>query len=113
MQRLANPELSKTTGLQVKEVFLDAKRYARQTHKQDKHSILIDYDMFQKVTAPDPSDPRKLYKPDDFDFRLQLGSAAVDAGVQLPNVNDDFTGRAPDLGAYEIDRPLPHYGPRP
>jgi hypothetical protein len=80
---------------------------------QDKHSILIDYDMFQKVTAPDPSDPRKLYKPDDFDFRLQPGSAAVDAGVQLPNVNDDFTGRAPDLGAYEIDRPLPHYGPRP
>ena len=80
---------------------------------QDKHSILIDYDVFQKVTAPDPSDPRKLYKPDDFDFRLRPGSAAVDAGVRLPNVNDDFTGRAPDLGAYEIDRPLPHYGPRP
>ena len=80
---------------------------------QDKHSILIDYDVFQKVTAPDPSDPRKLYKPDDFDFRLQPGSAAVDAGVQLPNVNDDFIGRAPDLGAYEMDRPLPHYGPRP
>ena len=63
--------------------------------------------------APDPSDPRKLYKPDDFDFRLRPDSAAVDAGVRLPNVNDDFTGRAPDLGAYETGRPLPHYGPRP
>jgi hypothetical protein len=80
---------------------------------QDKHSILIDFDVFQKVTAPDPSDPQKLYRPDDFNFRLHPDSAAVDAGVRLPNVNDDFTGRAPDLGAYETARPLPHYGPRP
>jgi hypothetical protein len=45
---------------------------------QDKHSVLIDYDIFQKVSAPDSSDPRKLYEPDDFDFRLNAGSAAVD-----------------------------------
>ena len=80
---------------------------------QDTHSILIDYDVFQKVMAPDPADPRKLYKPNDFDFRLRPVSAAVDAGVRLPNINDGFTGRAPDLGAYETDRPIPHYGPRP
>jgi hypothetical protein len=79
---------------------------------QDKHSILIDYDIFQKVTAPDRSDPRKLYKPADFDFRLRAGSRAVDAGVRLLNINDDFTGMSPDLGAYETGRPLPHYGPR-
>ncbi len=83
------------------------------TTGQDQHSILIDYDVFQKVAAPDPSDPRKLYKPDDFDFRLRPDSAAVDAGVRLPNINDDFIGRAPDLGAYETGKPLPHYGPRP
>jgi hypothetical protein len=53
-----------------------------------------------------------LYKPDDFDFRLKPGSAAIDAGIALPTINDDFTGRAPDLGAYELDRPAPHYGPR-
>ena len=35
------------------------------------------------------------------------------AGLRLPGVNDGFTGRAPDLGAYEIDRPLPFYGVRP
>jgi hypothetical protein len=36
----------------------------------------------------------------------------VDAGVRLPNVNDGFTGKAPDLGAYEVGEPVPHYGPR-
>jgi hypothetical protein len=82
---------------------------------QDKHSILIDYDAFQRVSAPDPSDPQKLYKPEAFDFRLRPDSAAADAGIRLPNINinDDFTGRAPDLGAYESEQPLPHYGPRP
>ena len=33
--------------------------------------------------------------------------------IVLPNVNDGFTGRAPDLGAIETGRPTPHYGPRP
>ena len=61
---------------------------------------------------PDKSDPQRLYNPEDFDFRLKPASGAVDAGVLLPTINDDFAGRAPDLGAYELDRPLPHYGPR-
>jgi hypothetical protein len=30
----------------------------------------------------------------------------------LPNVNDGFTGKAPDLGAYESGVPVPHYGVR-
>ena len=30
----------------------------------------------------------------------------------LPNINDGFTGNAPDLGALEVGQPLPHYGPR-
>ena len=43
---------------------------------------------------------------------VSLLLAAVDAGVALPTVNDDFSGRAPDLGALEVGRPAPHYGPR-
>jgi hypothetical protein len=27
-------------------------------------------------------------------------------------VNDNFTGKAPDLGALEVGMPLPIYGPR-
>ena len=90
--------------------FKTLKEYAAATG-QDTHSVLVDYDVFVKVAPPGP-DPRTLYKPADFDFQLRPGSAAVDAGVRLPGVNDDFTGRAPDLGAYEIGRPVPHYGPR-
>lgn len=90
--------------------FKTLKEYSEATG-QDTHSVIVDYDIFEKVTPPGP-DPQTLYKPADFDFRLRPGSVAVDAGVRLPNINDDFTGRAPDLGAYEIGRPEPHYGPR-
>ncbi len=79
---------------------------------RDQHSVLLDYDVFVHVTIPDMKDPQRLYDPARFDFRLEPGSAAVDAGVVLPNINDGYTGRAPDLGAYELDRPLPPYGPR-
>jgi hypothetical protein len=91
--------------------FKSLKEYSDAT-KQEQHSVLVDYAVFANVRIPDKSDPQRLYKPDDFDFRLQPGSAAIDAGAVLPTINDDFTGRAPDLGAYELDRPLPHYGPR-
>jgi hypothetical protein len=79
---------------------------------QEVHSVTLDYDAFVDVTLPDITDPQRLYKPDGLDFRLKPGSAAVDAGVALPTINDDFAGRAPDLGAYELGRPLPRYGPR-
>jgi len=39
--------------------------------------------------------------------------SALDRGLALPNVSDTFGGRAPDLGALELDAPAPHYGPRP
>ena len=45
-------------------------------------------------------------------FALKAGSKAVDSGIRLPNINDDFTGKSPDLGAYELGRPAPLYGPR-
>ena len=51
------------------------------------------------------SDPAKY-------LELRPGSNAVDAGQVVPNVNEDFAGKAPDLGAFEVGRPLPHYGPR-
>ncbi len=79
---------------------------------QDAHSVLVDYDTFVHVTMPDKSDPQRLYQTDGLDFSLRAGSAAVDAGVELPTITDGFTGKAPDIGALETGRPLPHYGPR-
>ncbi len=63
------------------------------------------------LRAPGNSGTR--YPGDKIDLRLDPGSRAVDAGIVLPNLNDGFTGTAPDLGCCELGQPLPHYGPRP
>jgi len=67
--------------------------------------VPVDLRYFLKVRMPDPSDPQRVYKTEDVDLRLRPGSPAVDAGIELPSITDGFTGRAPDLGAYESDRP--------
>jgi hypothetical protein len=87
-----------------------------QATQQDQHSVLVDYDVFMKVAKLDAKDlatVQRLYRAEDIDVRLKPGSAAVDRGVELPNVTDGFTGRAPDLGALEVGQPTPVYGPRP
>ena len=80
---------------------------------QDKHSILVDYDIFMNVKKADYYNLIRIYKAEDLDFRLLPNSVAVDAGCILPNINDDFEGKAPDLGALEVGQPSPVYGPRP
>jgi hypothetical protein len=45
-------------------------------------------------------------------FSLKTGCNAIDAGVLLPGINEDFNGTAPDLGPYETGKALPRYGPR-
>jgi len=85
-----------------------------QATKQDTHSVLVDYDVFVHVPRLDRDDLKsvqKVYKAEDYDFRLKPGSAAVDKGVKLATVNDDANG-APDLGAIELGQAPPHYGPR-
>ncbi len=80
---------------------------------QDRHSVLVDYDVFLNAPRPDFSDPTRPVEPDTIDLRLRADSVAVDAGTELPSITDGFSGMAPDLGAYETGQPLPHYGPRP
>ena len=94
----------------LKRPFATLAQYAKASG-QDRHSVLVDYKVFRKVSPPDPEDPQHLSKPEDYDFTLARGSAAIDKGVVLPTITDGFTGRAPDLGAFEYGRPLPHYGP--
>lgn len=79
---------------------------------QETHGIEIDYDIFENLAPPDPARRHQVYHSMDLNFRLRAGSKAVDAGTVLPTVNDGFSGKAPDLGALEMNQPMPHYGPR-
>ena len=78
----------------------------------ERNGVEVDFDIFQSLTPPDPSKRHAVYHSMDLNFALKPGSKAVDAGVAIPTINDDFAGRAPDLGALESGKPLPKWGPR-
>lgn len=84
----------------------------RAATKQETHGIEVDFDDFEDLAPPNPAGRHAVYHAMDLNFRLNPKGKAVDAGVAIPTVNDDFTGRVPDLGALEIGRPEPKYGPR-
>ena len=79
---------------------------------QETHGIEVDFDIFERLSPPDPAKRHAVYHAMDLNFTLKPGSRAVDAGVPIPGVNDGFTGKAPDLGAIETGAPDPKYGPR-
>jgi len=76
----------------------------------EEHGMLADYDIFVKAGPPQQG---KSYTPDNYNLRLNKGAKVVDAGIALAQVTEDFTGKAPDMGCYELGREKPHYGPRP
>jgi hypothetical protein len=79
----------------------------------ERHAAAVDAANVFASGIERPADVNRQFDPAKIDLRLKEGSAAVDAGEVLPTVNDGFIGKAPDLGAYELGSPLPHYGPRP
>ena len=55
------------------------------------HSLttqLIDWSVFRKASPATPGDPTRIYSPEDFDFSLTDGTAAVDAGRVLAGVTE-------------------------
>jgi len=94
----------------------------RESTGQEEHGLSVDYDIFVDADPPrfkgfsetyqDLGSCYPIYHPGEADFRLKADASAVDRGVLLPGINEDFTGAGPDLGAYERGRPIPHYGPR-
>jgi hypothetical protein len=78
----------------------------------EQHSLEVDFDIFEDLAPPDPANRYAVYHSMDLNFQLQPDGKAVDAGEVIPTVNEDYTGEAPDLGALEVGRPAPHYGPR-
>jgi hypothetical protein len=84
----------------------------RKTTGQEQHSLDVDFDVFEQLAAPNPANEYAVYHAMDLNFKLKESGRAVDAGVVIPTVNEDHSGRAPDLGALETGKPPPHYGPR-
>jgi hypothetical protein len=71
------------------------------------------------VNAGDPfriggREDRRLVSPDDVNLSPAPGSPLIDAGTVIPGLGSlqEFTGNAPDIGAYEAGLAPPHYGPR-
>jgi len=73
------------------------------------NGLRVGYDVFASPVAF-PASPTSVYGP--VDFSLAEGAVAVDRGVVIPGINDDYQGSAPDLGALEqeSDRPALIFG---
>lgn len=65
-------------------------------------------EIFINVPFPNPPVPEREIQ----DLRPRPGSVVIDAGVMIPNINDKYNGKGPDIGAYELGEEYPHYGPR-
>lgn len=72
----------------------------------ETHGITLDYSAFESASQPSGRDTPLP----QLNLQLKPGSVAIDHGVIIPNITDNFTGSAPDLGAYEIGSQPPLYG---
>ncbi len=86
-------ELSKATGL-------------------ESHGVELDESIFNQVSLPDSKNKGRVYPLTGYDFRLRSDSRAIDKGCVLANINEDYQGIAPDLGALEYRGKVYQYGPR-
>ena len=84
----------------------------RQHSGIERHAVLVEAAGVFASGLRAPADHREQFPLSVNDLRLAPGSAAVDAGQRLPNINDGYRGDGPDLGVYELGDALPHYGPR-
>ncbi|HJT19741.1 MAG TPA: hypothetical protein VJ746_04695 [Nitrospira sp.] len=75
----------------------------------ERHGRLLQRPVFEPPAAI-PASFSSFMRPATMMPHAQ--SNAVDAGIRLPNINDDYTGAAPDLGALERGRDVPRYGVR-
>ncbi len=76
----------------------------------ETHGLILNGQIFANGLVGMPT-YTNLLPPQD--VTLAYGSPALDRGLVLPNINDGYTGAAPDLGALESGCPQPTYGPRP
>ncbi|MEN9871197.1 MAG: hypothetical protein RLZZ171_2189, partial [Cyanobacteriota bacterium] len=70
--------------------------------KSTSNNLFIDTDA--KFTRSPQAETKSLYGA-TADFTLQKDSPAIDVGVEIPQITADFTGKSPDVGAYEHNIP--------
>jgi hypothetical protein len=94
----------------VYEINYSAKIGDKPFSEVEKHGIekITIKNIFDNIEFPNPPVPERNAP----DLRPKHNSLVVDAAVIIPNINDNFSGKAPDIGAYEAGQELPHYGPR-
>ena len=78
----------------------------------ESHAVLVDSAAVFASGLKAPEKYEVQFPIQVNDLRLAAGSGAIDSGVYLPNINDGYQGKAPDLGAYEYGESYPQYGPR-
>lgn len=80
----------------------------------ESHGRRIDSTAFANFKFPSPPapEPNYYYQPQDLRPAPSCTSV-VDQALLIPNVNDTYIGKGPDIGAYEAGQDLPVYGPRP
>jgi hypothetical protein len=83
---------------------------ALQSYGIETHGTLLGSVIFASGLVG-PASHLPLLTPQD--VSLASSSTAADRGTVLANVNDGYTGAAPDLGAIETGCPQVSYGPRP
>jgi hypothetical protein len=78
----------------------------------------FDYDLYNGNINARPGSERNgingvpIYNPrnGDGEFALDPSSPGYDAGVVIPNFNDNYNGAAPDIGAHEAGSPPMEFG---
>lgn len=85
----------------------------RKNSGYEKNGVLLAQPVFNALerSLPDIVAGNPLPRPPE-DITPHARSGAIDKGIRLPNINDGYQGRAPDLGALERGEAMPHYGVR-
>ena len=69
--------------------------------------------VFSSCLLPPADNQTLVLPPPDVTPGSPISGSAIDSALLLPNVNDQFRGKGPDVGAVEVGCVQPIYGPRP
>ena len=72
--------------------------------EQQSNNLFLDTDI--KFSRPPSKKSQLKFTGAIPDFTLQKDSPAIDAGIIIPQITDNFVGKFPDIGAYERNAPL-------